>query len=231
MENIKEQLEAIRIKLARLKELDSSYSGFGSESHKNILNKRLTQSDIEQYQTKYNIILPEEYAQFLMHIGNGGAGPCYGLLPLEENENSINISEVFPYQFESPLYLEGKYDEFYERMDECESLDEEDAVCEELNEIKDREYLDSLKGFIDLNHEGCAMYNILIVNGKDHGCVWFFDFSDDFGTVPLINPESSKPMRFLDWYELWLDEQIEFFENKTKGKTGFGSYISYAKPK
>ena len=114
-------------------------------------------------------------------------------------------------------------------MQTCKTSDEEDLLVEELDKQKDTDYLNSLKGFIDLNHEGCAMYNVLIVNGKDHGSVWFFDFADDFGAVPLINPKDGKIMGFLDWYELWLDEQISFFKAKSKDKRGFGSYISYIK--
>lgn len=40
--------------------------------------------DIYNYENKYNIKLPEEYIFFLTQVGNGGAGPYYGLYPLEE---------------------------------------------------------------------------------------------------------------------------------------------------
>lgn len=229
IENIRTRLDIINDKLVKLKELDSNFSTFGSENHQYKLNSKLTQIDIEKYQKKNSITLPEEYAQFLMHIGNGGAGPCYGLFPLEENENMVKVSEVFPYDVENPFYLSGKYDELYEQMDNCQTLDEEDALGAEKDKLMDLDYENCTKGFIDLCHEGCAMYDILIVNGKNKGTVWFFDFSDDLGVVPLINPKDGKPMSFLDWYELWLNEQIKFMESSSKDKRCFGSYILYIK--
>jgi hypothetical protein len=228
-ENITERLDTVIHKLSTLKELDSKFAAFGAKNHKYELKSKLTKEYIEKYQIENNIILPEEYAEFLMHVGNGGAGPCYGLFSLEENENNIKVAEVFPYDIENPFYLSGKYDEFYKQMDMCETIEEEDALNEQMDKIMDVDYENCTKGFIDLCHEGCAMYDVLIVNGKDKGSVWFFDFANDLGAIPLINPKNNESMKFLDWYELWLEEEIKFFEGNSKLKRGFGSFISYIK--
>lgn len=43
----------------------------------------LTQQDIRKYEHQYQIQIPLEYQQFLMHFGEGGFGPSSGLQPLE----------------------------------------------------------------------------------------------------------------------------------------------------
>lgn len=77
-------------KLTQLAILDATFEVFGSQSHQYQFKPRLINKDIQVFESRYNITLPSEYRNFLLEIGNGGAGPGYGLsgLPGIEYEDS-----------------------------------------------------------------------------------------------------------------------------------------------
>ena len=84
-----EQLENIKKKLYNLKNIDKKLEIFGSKQHQYKFNPTLSESEILAYEEKNNLIFPKDYRAFLKEIGNGGAGPFYGLLSLEDNEDQI----------------------------------------------------------------------------------------------------------------------------------------------
>ena len=61
---------------------------FGAEAHWFHLNPPLTEAEIHDFETRHRITLPQEYAGFLTHVGNGGAGPHYGLFKLGEMDGA-----------------------------------------------------------------------------------------------------------------------------------------------
>ncbi len=64
----------LKQKLNQLAILDATFEVFGSESHQYKLNSCLLEADIKLLEIKHNITLPKEYRQFLLEVGNGGAG-------------------------------------------------------------------------------------------------------------------------------------------------------------
>ena len=76
--------ENIIAKLSKLKAADRDYKSFGSGPHGYKLNPTLGLDQFEQIEEKYRCSFPEEYKHFITHIGNGGAGPSYGLFPIEQ---------------------------------------------------------------------------------------------------------------------------------------------------
>ena len=77
----------IKSQIDYLKEHDTSFLPFGSEIHKYQLNPKLDEASILDFEKKEGIKLPNGYRDFLKHIGNGGAGPGYGLYPLDIARN------------------------------------------------------------------------------------------------------------------------------------------------
>ena len=47
------------------------------------MNPPLSQEQLVAFETHFDIDLPEGYRDFLFEVGNGGAGPYYGILPIE----------------------------------------------------------------------------------------------------------------------------------------------------
>jgi hypothetical protein len=66
---------------------------FGSVAHNYILNPPLDGAEIEAFEIEHGIRLPEDYRFFITEIGNGGAGPAYGLFPFACFEEGRRLSE------------------------------------------------------------------------------------------------------------------------------------------
>ncbi|MGB4774829.1 MAG: SMI1/KNR4 family protein, partial [Daejeonella sp.] len=80
-----QRLQIIQNKLRRLISLDKEHTIFGASAystvdngHKYKLNPTITLTELEEFEKKYQIILPEEYKLYLSTIANGGVGPHYG---------------------------------------------------------------------------------------------------------------------------------------------------------
>ncbi len=188
-----------RERLASLKKLDSKKSIFGARSHKYRLNKVLGDAEVALFENQHGILLPEDYREFLLHIGNGGAGPYYGLQTLEsslfsdldrqEENEKIDPSGIF--QFSEPWNLD------YEGDPDDESAYEE----------FEKEYYDPKwdNGMLRICNYGCGISLNLVVNGDEYGNIWVDDRCNDGGFYP--DPYFSQTTRstFIQWYNLWLD--------------------------
>ena len=72
-------------KLYLLKRRDPGLQLFGAATHRYSLNAYLPREELQTFEETVGITLPEEYRDFLLRFGNGGAGPGYGLLSLKES--------------------------------------------------------------------------------------------------------------------------------------------------
>lgn len=76
---MKRELERIAAKLEQLRAADPECRFFGAHAHRYRLGSRLSLRQIESIEKRYAIRLPDDFRAFLASIGNGGAGPGYGL--------------------------------------------------------------------------------------------------------------------------------------------------------
>ncbi|MCA9068587.1 MAG: hypothetical protein KDA84_06675, partial [Planctomycetaceae bacterium] len=67
--------------LAEIKKNDPNLKVFGSRIHQYQLNPPLPITEVDEFESKYDITFPLDYRVFITEIGNGGAGPYYGLFP------------------------------------------------------------------------------------------------------------------------------------------------------
>lgn len=77
------RIPCLRRKLAAVAYLPPRSHSFGEEDHRFRLGPRLTEARLAASEAELGIVLPDAYRQFLLHMGGSGAGPFYGLLPLE----------------------------------------------------------------------------------------------------------------------------------------------------
>ncbi len=70
-------------KLTELRHRDTQLQMFGATTHHYLLNSCLSESTLQEAEAQYSVTLPEDYRRFLLLMGDGGAGPEYGIYPLE----------------------------------------------------------------------------------------------------------------------------------------------------
>jgi hypothetical protein len=75
----------MRLKLILRRVLDPGLVVFGADEHRYRLRPPVSIEQLRDFEKLHGITLPSDYRQFLLQAGNGGAGPYYGILPLEES--------------------------------------------------------------------------------------------------------------------------------------------------
>ena len=76
--------------LSDLERKDRRRSVFGSAVHDYKLNPPIPVSTIEEFEARHGIRLPDDYRHFVTEIGNGGAGPYYGLFPFGQQDDGLS---------------------------------------------------------------------------------------------------------------------------------------------
>ena len=208
--------QALLKDLEKLQTTDGVPDFFGSSMHKYILNPTVSEATVLEFEAKHAIQLPQDYRCFLMEVGNGGAGPHYGLFKLGETDSGWghtswaegdgfvgDLSESFPHT-EAWNDLTGEPDR--ERQN--------DETYERKLTVFEGRYFDSanVNGAIPICHLGCALRQWLIVTGPEAGNVWFDDRADQKGIYPLTG-KTGERVTFYRWYRDWLDEALRYSAN------------------
>lgn len=200
------RFKQIESKLYELKKLDKRYTTFGANRHRYNLNSKKSESQLIEFEKTNDIQLPTDYRNFLKLIGNGGAGPYYGIEQLEKGKfadldygdrgDTIDLSK--PFKFTEKWNLDN--DQFKDENGEIR------------HDLKDSEYFkaDWANGMLRVANFGCGVSINLIVNGEEYGNIWADDRCNDQGILPF-QPKNRKRIQFLDWYEEWLDDSLEPF--------------------
>lgn len=192
--DIDARIDRIAAKLASL--IDGGFKPFGWEGHGMRLNPPLAEPGVAAFERMHGVELPAEYRAFITRVGDGGAGPAYGLSSLEAalvRERKIDVPAAFlrtPFPHTHAFNPEKDPAEqaFWALMDHG-GISEDEA---------DRHLLHETAGTLVLCDEGCGYLHLLVVTGADRGRMWMDARCSDGGFVPL-------GAGFLDWYERWLD--------------------------
>jgi len=95
-------IQEIRQGLQLLADGDRGYELFGAKAHRYTLGRPLSEDRLSGMERDFRAMLPEQYRQFLLEIGNGGAGPYYGLFELagrdpEDLTDYSALGQPFPW--------------------------------------------------------------------------------------------------------------------------------------
>lgn len=228
-----DQLERIKTKLKELKRLDRGFSLFGSFKHQYRLNPTLSLYQIRQFEKTHGVKLPSDYVEFLSELGNGGAGPFYGLEPFEDilfddldykRSNSL-LDPSKPFLHTEPWNLE-----FKPTLGDDENEEEYEKQRLAFDEVYYAK--EQMNGVIAICNYGCAVNLNLVVNGEEFGIIWTDDRGSDGGIRPSYEFGNKEKLTFLNWYELWLDTSLNEIKaklsppDKSNTKTG----KTYVKP-
>lgn len=201
--NIDKQINCIVEKLSKLKKKDRKFNIFGASQHKYTINEKLSEEQLEAFEKKHSIALPIEYRTFLRDVGNGGAGPYYGLQTLEDSL-FIDLDYKRPGEFVNPS-IPFPFNEAWNM--EFEGNEEDDIAYEKFSE---EYYSDKWEtGVLRICNYGCGISLNLVVNGQEKGNIWVDDRGNDGGIYPDSFYGQTGRTSFLDWYTLWLNLSLK----------------------
>ena len=184
---------------------------FGSETHGFKLNPVLSEAKIREFETKHQIILPEDYRIFLLVVGRGGAGPAYGLFNLGEIDHGWGFSKWKEHDhsvgaLQTPFPYKAAWNDLSGRPDDALSESDEDEYYR-LQEAFERRYYQPVDGAIPICHLGCALRQWLVVSGEEVGNIWNDNTADYEGFAPEQDGRV-KRIGFYRWYRRWLDDAV-----------------------
>jgi hypothetical protein len=178
-------------------------------------------------------LLPEDYRFFITEVGNGGAGPYYGLFPFRKYGYSSdffdwddgglvgNLSK--PFSLETVLIDPSRYSADLEAIDRWLlnlPLDEEPIrppdtpLGEDRQRAGDDGQMDGVgatttvvNGAVPICHMGCGHLQWLVIQGEQRGFVWNDFRAEDRGMIPVLGG-SGNPVAFGEWYMGWINGSI-----------------------
>jgi hypothetical protein len=184
----------IHSRLAAARAADPHLRRFGASRHQYRLGRRLSKLSVTAFESAHHVPLPDAYRDFLLKVGNGGAGPDYGLFPLDgQGLRDLERHERF-----QPGYLSTGFPhtEAWNRDTYPPGHDRPhvDALSED-------EYFDArwTNGTLVIAEFGSGAFHRLVTAGPARGQVWLDDRAADGGLVPEAD--------FYTWYSDWLNGQ------------------------
>jgi len=194
--------DELNLKLARMRELDPELRVFGASTHRYKLNEPTQEPALTRFEEDSGARIPEDYRDFLLRFGDGGAGPFYGLLSLEQIRKE--------YDNEYPVRMIGN------------------PFC--IPESANSECAYTVEGTIPLCHFGCGSMAVIIAFGIERGNIWGYCNDDrvrpETNETPIYPENSTLELRlkineefdekmlrdrslrltFWQWYEDWVDK-------------------------
>jgi hypothetical protein len=176
-------VDHICARLAAMAEADPECQKFGARRHHYMLGPVLAEAEVIAFEERHRVILPQAYRSFLTAVGDGGAGPDYGLFPLEKAGALTTAME----EREMPDFLATPFPHT-EDWNPSSELDEDD-------------YLDPrwVVGSLVIAEIGCGSFYRLVITGQAQGEVWYDDRASDVGLT--------RGRDFYEWYMTWVDAQ------------------------
>jgi hypothetical protein len=190
---------------------------FGADGHDFALKEPLTLLELSALEEQIGTQLPTDYRSFLLEVGAGGAGPSYGVFPVEQVEGTWRwigdgadnadltlISQPFP----GPTGDEIR-DRVYSakpQEDSFQDIDDFDAAFQAWQDDMLRDLWDPkhTAGAICICDLGCASYELLVITGEARGTMWADYRVEDSDLKPI--EIDGQPATFARWYLQWLAE-------------------------
>lgn len=191
---------------------------FGADVHGFRLNPPPPEVDIMAFENSHNISLPHDFRQFLTDVGNGGAGPSYGVFPLGKMDDNFGLGtwqedDGFVGVLSEPFPLGEKWNDVASQPSaELANLDESE-YWRRMDIFQTTYWRSSLvNGAIPICHEGCALRILLVITGTQAGYLWEDRRSEDGGVRPLRLADGSSAT-FTGWYDAWLNDCLNSEKN------------------
>ncbi|MFJ7252776.1 SMI1/KNR4 family protein [Streptomyces sp. NPDC098085] len=202
----------VRERVLRLAERSGADKVFGAQGHGFRLGPVMSEEQLRALEADLGVGLPAQYRSFLLHVGEGGAGPDYGLMTPTLGDGGWQwrgIGLAFSAQPTTaefagrPFVAEALRSELaaleaQEPEKDAFAADEEfrrayaawDARYEELHDAQEA-------GAVFLSEQGCGYASLIVMTGPHRGAIWEDLRPMDQGIEPTGHD-------FAYWYRSWL---------------------------
>ena len=181
-----QKLNLISENIKILGQLDAGLSIFGARSHHWKINPPIDKESLRKIESSLGYHLPSTYREYIIEIGNGGAGPYFGVRKLQPDLEGDRL-ERMRREFIG-------IDEILRRVREVGIEIDEDGYYEIFDNLLVDEFL---SGTWYLAPDGCGHSERLVLHGKEAGSV--FSLGNEGGIY-------SEKIDFLDWMLAWLNK-------------------------
>jgi hypothetical protein len=186
---MKAEFTSIRSALERLQNFPVEEYDFCAKTHGFRLNPPLSEDEVRHFELQHHVDLPGDYRAFLTQLGNGGAGPAYGMSKLGE------------------VLLGSEPQGFHENDGYVGSLSKPFPHTARWNDHSDQaKYEGPIDGAIPISAIGCGSMFWLVVTGPEAGQVWCDNRADYAGLTPMPGDGPAR-QTFLVWYLDWLENE------------------------
>jgi hypothetical protein len=198
--------------LDRLRALDPDLQQFGALEHEYRLHPTLPEQALAAFEREHGLTLPTEYRLFLAQVGNGGAGPHYGLVPLAPWRPELRLAGMIA-EFDGdelvrvdgkPVFVNlGPRPEIDRPADPSRPFLLDAPWPRRDNDVLPAVDAHPFDGCILLSEMGDGYRAFLVVTGRRAGEVW-----EEYTHGVAYEAVRPTGCTFLAWYERWLDDTI-----------------------
>ncbi|MBR6983076.1 MAG: SMI1/KNR4 family protein [Ruminococcus sp.] len=195
-------IEEVKFWVSKAKAADPELKVFGASSHKYEFDPPADISEVRAFEQKHGIKLPENYVRVLTELGNGGAGPDYGLYPVEKLGNGCTDQIVTNTTFLDASLTPEIWKQVMQGMNKVESDAEAyDKILEQV-----------VANAVVIGTQGCTYDTILMCGGSENGKIVYIDWNMEEDYPPHFTH-----MTFEEWY-------LGFFKEVAAGNNlrGYG---------
>lgn len=171
---VKTELSFMKELLKKADKKDNERKVFGAKQHQYRWAPPVSEEKLQEWEQYFGIILPKEYRSFLKEIAGGGAGPYYGIYPIEE-----------AFCYDKELLCE-----------QC--LLKPNMTKKEWKEISENLEYD-YGGILPIGTQGCTYETGLVLTGEYRGRIVYFDY--DCEGIPFFVEENDFLQWYVRWLE------------------------------
>jgi len=193
--------------------MDPDLRFFGASKHHYQLAPVIDEAQVQEFERRAGVILPEDYRRFVTRVGNGGAGPGEGLLPLGYIEGPGNTLETWSDSgfFGAPAFPFPHRASWNFRPERLRppALGVGSEAEEAWHDSLEATYWTPriVDGAIPIAHHGFGLRSFLVVTGPERGTVWLDARSDWRGLHPEHDATGAH-LTFARWYRRWLHQAL-----------------------
>jgi len=198
-------------KLEVVRTMPGAEKCFGAEKHRFRMCPPIAEAELLAFEQRHEVALPADYRMFLLIAGNGGAGPAYGIDPLDKWDFWFEGEAEAPGFLSSPCPLtDGEPVRLAVQAAGRRPENKGRGLvfpADSWREFLRPDWSNWGKGTIHLSDQGCTFSARLIVTGEARGRIVYLD-SQLWGPPYFV-----RDLTFLDWYERWLAQVLRGFKS------------------